>query len=130
MEDDAPGPKARPALVKRASADQDGNPWVHVAYGTSQDLNRYGPENFVVSNVGEMDACGLYCATRFNLDRVALIPWCDEYFADAPSRSSPWMGKLSEHGIALLKYQAGRLTKKQQAAAIASAEPPLPFKRS
>ncbi len=121
MEEDAPGPKPRPALVKRANADQDGNPWIHVAYGTSRDVFRFGPQNFIVSNVAELDACGLWCATRFRLDRVAELPWCDEYFADAPGRTSPFMGKLSEHAVGLLRYQAALLVRKQQA----DREPPL-----
>jgi hypothetical protein len=111
---DKPGPKTRPALVKRASADQDGNPWVTVAYGTTQELFRKSINDFTVSNVGEMDQCGLWCATRFRLDRVATIPWSDEFFVDAPGRQSPVMGRLSEHSVSLLRFQAARRTKLEQ----------------
>jgi hypothetical protein len=112
---DKPGPKPRPAIVKRASADQDGNPWVHVAYGTTQKVFLGGLDNFTVSNVAEMDACGLWCATRFRLDRVALVPWADEFFRDAPGRTSPVLGRLSEHGVALLRFQAGMIAKRDAA---------------
>ncbi len=61
-----------------------------------------------------MDACGLWCATRFRLDRVALVPWADEFFADAPNRKSPVMGRLSEHGVALLRYQSALLQKRAE----------------
>lgn len=111
---DKPGPKKRPGIIKRASADESGNPWVHVAYGTTKRVFLGGLENFTVSNVGEMDACGLFCATRFRLDRVAILPWCDEFFADAPGGISPVMGKLSEHGVSLLRYQSGLINKRDQ----------------
>ena len=103
---DKPGPKPRPALVKRASGDQDGNPWLHVTYGTTKEVTRRGINNFIVSNVLEMDLCGLWCATRFRLDRVVLLPWAEEFFIDAPGRASPVMGRLSEHAVQLLRYQA------------------------
>lgn len=109
---DLPGPKKRPCIVKRASADQDGNPWVHIAYGTTKRVFLTDLDNFTVSNVAEMDACGLWCATRFRLDRVALVPWANEFFADAPGRTSPVMGRLSEHGVTLLRYQASLIAKR------------------
>jgi hypothetical protein len=112
---DKPGPKPRPAIVKRASADQDNNPWVHVAYGTSKRVFLPGMNHFVVANMADMDACGLYCATRFRLDRVALIPWASEFFGDAPGRTSPVMGKLSDHQVRLLKYQSAMLRRQLEA---------------
>ena len=116
MEDaEKPGPKARPALVKRASADQHGNPWVHVAYGTTKEVSKLGVENFIVSNMAEMDTCGLWCATRFRLDRVAILPWADEFFADAPNRTSPFMGRLSEHATRLLGFQGAMLARQEEA---------------
>jgi len=121
-EQDKPGPKPRPAIVKRVSADQHGNAWLDVAYGTSRDVFRGGVEHFIVSNVGEMDLCGLYCATRFRLDRIATVPWCEEFFTDAPGRQSPIMGRLSDHAVTLLRYQGGRLAKK-----LAAQQPQLPL---
>lgn len=111
---DKPGPKSRPAIVKRAYADQDGQPWMRIAYGTTKDVFRTSLSDFTVSNLAEMDACGLYCATRFRLDRVALVPWADEFFRDAPGRDTPVMGRLSDHGINLLRYQAALATKLEQ----------------
>ncbi len=113
---DRPGPKSRPAIIKRGNADQDNNPWVHVAYGTTKKLFLLGMEHFTVSNMADMDACGLYCATRFRLDRVALLPWAREFFPDAPGLKSPVMGRLSEHQVQLLKYQSTMLRKEQEAA--------------
>lgn len=112
---DNPEPKPRPAIVKRASADQDNNPWVHVAYGTSKHVFRTGMNHFVVANMVDMDACGLFCATRFRLDRVALVPWASEFFADAPGRQSPVMGRLSEHQVRLLKHQSAILRREEEA---------------
>lgn len=113
-EADRPGPKPRPALVKRASSDQDGNPWVHLAYGTSSDPFRKSLDDFTVANIGEMDECGLWCATRFRLDRVALLPWSSEFFPDAPGRSTPVMGRLSQHGVNLLRHQSALRQKRDQ----------------
>jgi hypothetical protein len=59
--------KARPALVKQAFADQDGQPWVTVVYGTSVKPFK-GRENFTVAKLIDMDMCGLKCATRFCMD--------------------------------------------------------------
>lgn len=116
-EQDRPGPKHRPAIVRRASADQDGNPWVQIAYGTSKNVIREADlDNFTVSNVMEMDACGLFCATRFRLDRVAEVPWAEEFFGNAPGRTSPVMGRLSDHAISLLRYQASLRQKRDQEA--------------
>lgn len=113
-DDDRPGPKLRPAIVKRAWADQDGSPWIEIAYGTTREVFRKSLDDFTVSNLAEMDACGLYCATRFRLDRVAKVPWADEFFRDAPGRASPVMGRLSEHAVTLLRYQAALMQKRDQ----------------
>jgi hypothetical protein len=111
---DKPGPKSRPAIIKRAFADQDGQPWVQLAYGTTKEVFRSSLDDFTVANLAEMDACGLFCATRFRLDRVATVPWADEFFKDAPSRDTPVMGRLSDHGVNLLRYQAALATKRDQ----------------
>ncbi len=111
-EQDKPGPKPHPCIVKRVSGDQHGNPWLHVAYGTSKDVFRRGIEHFTVSNMAEMDLCGLWMATRFRLDRVALVPWAEEFFINPPGRSSPVMGRLSDHAVSLLRYQGGLLAKR------------------
>jgi hypothetical protein len=113
-EDEKPGPKPRPALVKRASADQDGNPWLHIAYGTTQQIKRGGWENFAIANLAEMDFCGLYFPTRFVLNRIAVVPWAEEFFSDAPGRMSPVLGRLSPHLSSLLAYQSARLQQQEQ----------------
>lgn len=60
--------------------------------------------DFFVTNLAEMDACGLDRATRFDLDNMAWIPWAEEWFATLPGYSSPIIGHLSNHAIRLLQY--------------------------
>lgn len=100
-----PGSKARPAIVRQAFQDQEGNPWAEVAYGTSVDPLRASLAHFTVSKVSEMDECGLYYATRFRLDRTMQLPFTDEFFEIRPDRTSPVIGRLTEYGIKLLQMQ-------------------------
>ena len=102
-----PGPEPHPGLIRQAFADQDGNPWVAVVYGTSKDPNRTGYENFTVSKIPEMNMCGLKCATRFRLDRTMELPWSVEYFQCLSDRPTPIIGHLSEYGQRLLQMQIG-----------------------
>jgi hypothetical protein len=53
-----------------------------------------------------MDACGLFQATRFDLDIVAWIPWALEWFETLPGYTSPIIGHLSPHGIKMLQLTA------------------------
>jgi len=100
-----PGPKCHPGMIRQAFADQDGNPWVRVVYGTSVDPNRHGNEFFVVSKMSEMNMCGLKCATRFCLDRDVTIPWSTDFFEILPGRNTPIIGHLSQYGQRLLQMQ-------------------------
>jgi hypothetical protein len=74
-------------------------------YGTSVDPFRGGLENFTISNLPEMDMCGLKCATRFCLGRDAELPWGPDFFDPHKGRTSPIIGHLSEHGQRLLQVQ-------------------------
>ena len=71
-EPDLPGPKARPALVRQAFQDSDGNAWVKVVYGTSKSPYKADIRDFSVVTLPEMNACGLRCATRFHLNRPGI----------------------------------------------------------
>lgn len=103
-----PGPKPRPAIVLNSAVDAEaGEGEVQLVYGTTQTKFRQRPRDFFVTNVSEMDACGLDKATRFDLDKVAWIPWAKEWFAVLPGYSSPVIGHLSSHGQRLLQIELG-----------------------
>lgn len=111
-----PGPKARPALVKNVATTVDGTGEVHLVYGTTNLKLNSRPFDFHVTNAAEMDACGLFKATRFDLDIVAWIPWALEWFETLPGYTSPIIGHLSAHGIKMLQltasYKQARLSRK------------------
>lgn len=100
-----PGPEPHPGLIRQAFADNNGNPWVQVVYGTSVDPNRLGNQHFTVSKVSELDACGLWRATRFCFDRCMELPWSVEYFAALPGLPTPIIGCLSPYSIQILQIQ-------------------------
>lgn len=101
-----PGPKARPALVRNVAQTSDGYGEVHLVYGTTHMKHNFRKYDFVVSNAAEMDACGLYRATRFDLDKIAWIPWAEEWFDTLPGYTSPVIGRLTDHGTKLLQICA------------------------
>ena len=98
-----PGPKPRPALVRNAATRPDGSAEVEVVYGTTNlklDQRRF---DFVVSKAAEMDACGLYRATRFDLDKLIWLPWTTEWFEIRPDYNSPAIGSLTQHSVKMLQ---------------------------
>ncbi|MBY0306722.1 MAG: hypothetical protein K2W86_16410 [Sphingomonas sp.] len=95
----------RPALVRQSFADQDGNPWVEVVYGTSKDPFDKGYQNFAITSMVEMNLAGLLRATRFRLDRAVQLPWASEYFVPRLPFPTPVIGRLSDHMIKLLQMQ-------------------------
>ena len=106
-----PGPKARPAIVLNVAVhEEDGETEgeVQVIYGTTNLKRMQRRGDFYVTNVAEMDICGLNQATRFDMDRIGWIPWADEWFETLPTYSSPIIGHLSQHFIKLLQYELGR----------------------
>lgn len=108
-----PAIKARPAIVVNVGVnEEDREGEVHLIYGTSNVKLHQRMGDFFVTNVAEMDACGLNKATRFDLDTMAWIPWADEWFETLPGYSSPIIGHLSGHAIRLLQidlaYRAQR----------------------
>ena len=107
-----PGPKPRPALVRQAFQDQDGNAWVKVVYGTSVDPYRATVADFSVVTLPEMNVCGLKCATRFRLDREMTLPWSREFFDCLPGKPSPIMGHMPEYEVRKLQMQISYLQQK------------------
>ncbi|MBC2651253.1 hypothetical protein H7F50_05895 [Novosphingobium flavum] len=81
---------------------------VQLIYGTTQLKLMQRRNDFFVTNAAEMDSCGLHKATRFDLDKVAWIPWASEWFDCLTGYSSPIIGHLSQHSTKLLQYQLGR----------------------
>ena len=104
-EPELPGPENHPGLIRQAFADQQGNPWVRVVYGTSVDPNRRGNQYFTISKVSELDACGLLRATRFCFDRCMELPWAAEYFEPPRSMPTPIIGCLTQYAIQILQVQ-------------------------
>ncbi|WP_156428407.1 hypothetical protein [Novosphingobium sp. FSW06-99] len=101
-----PGPKPRPAIVLNIAADVDaGEGEVQLVYGTTKLKTLHRPRDFFVTKLLEMDACGLNKATRFDLDKVAWIPWAGEWFAALPGYNTPVIGRLTQHGQTLLQIE-------------------------
>lgn len=99
-----PGPKPRPAIVLNVAVDEETRESeVQVIYGTGTLKFDQRPGDFFVTNVAEMDACGLNKATRFDLDTISWIPWAEEWFETLPKYDSPIIGHLSAHGTKLLQ---------------------------
>lgn len=98
-----PGPYPRPGLVRNAGYDEDGNPEVQIVYGTTKLKFDSRPHDFFVTKQSEMDACGLYRATRFDLDRLHWLPWSSEWFDTLPNYASPVVGRLTVDAIKILQ---------------------------
>lgn len=98
-----PGPYARPALVRNAATQSDGTGEVEVVYGTTNLKLGKRRFDFVVSKATEMDACGLYRATRFDLDQIVWLPWTTDWFEILPEYNSPIIGTLTVEGIKMLR---------------------------
>lgn len=97
-----PGPYARPALVRNAATLPDGTGQVEVVYGTTNLKLGKRRFDFVVSKASEMDACGLYRATRFDLDQILWLPWTTDWFEVLPNYNSPIIGTLTPNGVKML----------------------------
>ncbi len=93
-----PGRKPRPALVL-AVGNAQGEPYVQVAYGTSQRTTELHSGEFVISeNDGEAYAVsGLSFPTKFNMRVVRDLPYTDDWFRvppAAPYGQTPKLGVL------------------------------------
>lgn len=104
-----PAEKPRPGLVRQAFADQDGNAWVRVVFGTSKDPYRATLTDFAIVTIAEMAMCGLKCATRFRLDREMDLPWTKEFFGCLPGKPTPIIGHMPEYEVRKLQTQIAYL---------------------
>lgn len=104
-----PGPKARPALVRQAFADQDGMPWVTVVYGTSKNPYQTDLASFSIVTLAEMNVCGLKQATRFDLSRTLTLPWAREFFDCLAGKPTPIIGHMPDYEIRKLQTQIAYL---------------------
>ncbi|HEX8214257.1 MAG TPA: hypothetical protein VF582_02165 [Allosphingosinicella sp.] len=100
-----PAAKPRPALVRQAFQDQDGNAWVRVVFGTSKDPYSASLGDFTIATLAEMNVCGLKCATRFRLSREVDLPWTREYFACLPGKPTPIIGHMPAYEVKKLQTQ-------------------------
>ena len=93
-----PAPKPRPALVLTVG-EIDGNPHVAVAYGTSQNMDRLYPGEFLIRPAdGEAyTLSGLSAPTKFDLRGVKELPYNEQWFRvppGAPHGQTPRLGVL------------------------------------
>lgn len=99
-----PGPYPRPALVRNTATLPDGSAQVEVVYGTTNLKLQKRPFDLFVTKMSEMDACGLFNATRFDLDCVIWLPWNDQWFDVLdPHYASPVIGKLTDEAVRMLQ---------------------------
>lgn len=93
-----PGPKPRPALVTGLAELADGSNAVVVAYGTSQKTaTLYSGEFLISPDDGEAyEAAGLGYATKFDLARLATLPYSEEWFRVPPI---PLFGQTPKLGV-------------------------------
>jgi hypothetical protein len=76
---------------------------VQVVYGTTNLKMQQRKLDFFVTNIAEMNICGLDKATRFDLDNMVWLPWATEWFEPLPMQSSPIMGALSANAVKMLQ---------------------------
>jgi hypothetical protein len=83
-----PGLRDHPCLIIDALRDDDGNPHVRLICGTSQPP--HWRETYFEVPFAEGSQAGLKSDTRFNLRKVARLPWAKEYFRnDDPPKARP-----------------------------------------
>ncbi len=93
-----PGPKPRPALVTALAEFDDGTKGVVVAFGTSQKTTELLAGEFLIApaDAEAYRAAGLSFATKFDLRRLATLPYTDEWFRVPPV---PLHGQTPKLGI-------------------------------
>lgn len=91
-----PGPKPRPALILAVVTHEDGCV-VHVAYGTSQRVDRLKAGEFAWLKFGNPQAfalAGLSFDTKFDLKVVLELPWTEDFFKVPPRAPHGQTAKL------------------------------------
>lgn len=109
------GKKPHYCLILDVLKDEDGNPWVIVAFGTSANWNVAKPGEFRVqpTDPSGFSETGLQKPTKFCLrrDRLAKLPYNDEWFDIPPERRSsgttPKIGVLSHSAYGQVLKNAG-----------------------
>jgi len=88
-------------LVRRVRLHKNGDAvFVQVAFGTTKlKMPKRVGKDLIIVNMTDMVKMGLSKATRFDLDRVTELPWCEEWFPVPVRRFSPIIGRLDERYI-------------------------------
>jgi hypothetical protein len=94
---------ARPGLVRNVAILEDGTADVEVVYGTTKLKLLERKDDFFITKMSEMVACGLDRATRFDLDKIFWLPWSSDWFEPLHGGSSPVIGTLTAHSIKMLQ---------------------------
>ena len=97
---DDPGPELRPALVVKVyKGKKTGAYACEVAYGTKNlKVIRRGEIDLIISHPPRLQV-GLARATRFDLDRIVLLPWEPPFFEPWTGNPTPKIGALTEECI-------------------------------
>ena len=94
-----PGPKARPALIRRMK--RSGREiWVDVSYGTSRTYtlhDRPAEPALMICNWTEMLHTGLPRPTVFFLGRTLELPWTSDYFTCRRATNGVMEGPVIGH---------------------------------
>jgi hypothetical protein len=92
-----PGPKPRPALIRRVLKNpRTGRLAVEVAFGTSNlKLERAFTMQLIVGHPNDLREAGLHIPTRFDLRNTKILPWAKEFFAGPRPGNAPIVGRLS-----------------------------------
>jgi len=112
----APAPKSRPGIIVRAFAPHaEGEPYtVHVCPGTSQLKGLYDHELLIDRNQAEeFAAAGLSYPTKFDLKRIAALPYTSDWFIPPPNPrfgAIPRLGTLHPSSVVRMQacYKAGQ----------------------
>ncbi len=102
---DAPGPKARPALVISVTEHDDGIT-IAVAYGTSRKTDRLVSGEFAIRKAehkAAYEVSGLSYDTKFDLRNIVELPWNDTFFAVPPDPRHGQTPKLGSLHIGMRK---------------------------
>jgi hypothetical protein len=89
--------------VRNVAINDDGTAEVEVVYGTTNLKLHTRLFDLVVSKASEMDACGLYRATRFDLDQTVWLPWNTDWFEIRSDFNSPTIGKLTSEARKMMQ---------------------------
>lgn len=102
-----PGPITRPCLVLAVYKNKDsGDIACRVAFGTKNlKITRRQDRDIIIQNATDISLFGLGCATRFDLDNLALLPWTEKYFSCWRGFSTPVLGSLTQPYIKDYAYK-------------------------